>query len=213
MNVLFEDDGHLKAGIVLADNDASLQVEAASGKRLKIKAGAVLLRFAEPSAGAIMADAQSLLRELDPSFLWEVSGDGEFGFDGLAREYYGAHPTPAQATAVAMLLHASPMYFYKKGKGRYRKAPPESLQAALASVERKQREAAQIAGWVAQLLAHRLPDEFAPKLPMLLYKPDKNALEWKALSAACDASRTTRSSCWTPAARFRRRTTITTIDS
>ena len=45
-----------------------------------------------------------------------------------------------------MLLHASPMYFYKKGKGRYRKAPPESLQAALASVERKQREAAQIAG-------------------------------------------------------------------
>ena len=42
-----------------------------------------------------------------------------------------------------------PMYFYKKGKGRYRKAPPESLQAALASVERKQREAAQIAGWVA----------------------------------------------------------------
>ena len=41
MNVLFEDDGHLKAGSVLADNDASLQVEAASGKRLKIKAGAV----------------------------------------------------------------------------------------------------------------------------------------------------------------------------
>ncbi len=36
MNVLFEDDGQLKAGVVLADNDASLQVEAASGKRLKV---------------------------------------------------------------------------------------------------------------------------------------------------------------------------------
>ncbi len=82
------------------------------------------------------------------------------------------------------------MYFYKKGKGRYRKAPPESLQAALASVERKQREAAQIAGWVADLGAHRLPAEFAPKLSMLLYKPDKNALEWKALAAACDAAKT-----------------------
>ncbi len=89
-----------------------------------------------------------------------------------------------------MLLHASPMYFYKKGKGRYRKAPPESLQAALASVGRKQRESAQIAGWVAELDAHRLPPEFTPKLPMLLYKPDKNTLEWKALAAACDAART-----------------------
>ena len=190
MNVLFEDDGHLKAGSVLADNDATLQVEAASGKRLKIKAGAVLLRFTSPSAAAIMSDGQHLAAELDPTFLWEASGDGEFGFDELARDYYGAHPTPAQATAVAMLLHASPMYFYKKGKGRYRKAPPESLQAALASVERKQREAAQIAGWVADLDAHRLPAEFASKLSMLLYKLDKNTLEWKALSAACDAGKT-----------------------
>ena len=49
MHVFFEDDGQLKAGTVLADNDSSLQVEAASGKRLKVKAAAVLLRYAEPS--------------------------------------------------------------------------------------------------------------------------------------------------------------------
>jgi exoribonuclease-2 len=190
MNVLFEDDGHLKAGSVLADNDASLQVEAVSGKRLKIKSGAVLLRFASPAAGTLLLEGQGLAADLDPAFLWEASGDGEFGFEELAREYYGGHPTPAQATAVAMLLHAQPMYFYKKGKGRYRKAPPDSLRAALASVERKQREAAQAAGWVAELGAHRLPAEFRPKLDMLLYKPDKMALEWKALAAACDAART-----------------------
>jgi exoribonuclease II len=190
MNVLFEDDGQLKAGSVLADNDASLQVEAVSGKRLKIKAGAVLLRFTSPAAAAILSDGQTLSAELDPAFLWEAIGDGEFGFDELAREYYGAHPTPAQATAVAMLLHASPMYFYKKGKGRYRKAPTESLQAALASVGRKHRETAQIAGWVAELEAGRLPETFRPKVPMLLYTPDKNTLEWKALSAACEAAKT-----------------------
>jgi exoribonuclease-2 len=190
MNVLFEDDGHLKAGSVLVDNDASLQVEAASGKRLKIKTGAVLLRFEQPAAGAIMGEAQKLAAELDATFLWEASGDGEFGFDELAREYYGAYATPAQAAAIAMLLHASPMHFYKKGKGRYRKAPPESLQAALASVERKQREAARIADWVGELSAHRLPEEFRTKLSMLLYKPDKNTLEWKALAAACEAAKT-----------------------
>src|SRR6476659_4219253 len=81
MNVLFEDDGQLKAGTVLADHDASLQVEAASGKRLKIKSANVLLRFASPAAGEVMVDAQRLAAELDAGFLWEVSGDAEFGFD------------------------------------------------------------------------------------------------------------------------------------
>ncbi len=190
MNVLFEDDGQLKAGTILADNDASLQVEAVSGKRLKIKAAHVLLRFAAPGPGEAIQEGQRLAAELDPGFLWEVSSDDEFGFAELAREYYGAIPSPAQAAAVALLLHASPMHFYKKGKGRYRKAPAESLKAALASVERRAREGEQVAAWVADLTAHRLPEALGAKLAMLLYKPDKNTLEWKALAAACDALRT-----------------------
>jgi len=190
MNVLFEDDGTLKAGTVLADNDASLQVESISGKRIKIKSAHVLLRFASPGAADALSEGQSLLRDLDPEFLWEASSDDEFGFADLAREYYGATPSPAQAAAVALMLHASPMHFYKKGKGRYRRAPPEALKAALASVERKRIEAARTAEWVAELREHRLPDALRARLPMLLYAPDKNTLEWKALAAACDAMRT-----------------------
>ena len=190
MHVLFEDDGHLKAGTVLADNEASLQVEAASGKRLKVKAAAVLLRFADPSPSALQAEAQTLARELDPNFLWEVSADDEFGFADLAREYYGRAPAPPEAAAVAVALASAPMYFYKRGKGRYRKAPPDALKAALASVERKRREGEQMAAWVDELRAHRLPDALRAKLPMLLYAPDKNALEWKALAAACDSAQT-----------------------
>ena len=190
MNVLFEDDGQLKAGAVLADHDASLQVEAASGKRLKIKAGNVLLRFAAPGAAETLAQAQRLAAEIDATFLWEATGDHEFGFDELARDYYGAAPSPAQAAAVALLLSASPTHFHRKGKGRYRKAPPEALKAALASVERKKREAARADEWTADLAANRLPDAFRPKLSMLLYKPDKNALEWKALVRACETLKT-----------------------
>ena len=140
MHVLFEDDGQLKAGTVLADHDQSLQVEAISGKRQKIKAANVLLRFATPGPAETMTAAHALAADLDANFLWEAVGDGEFGFDDLAREYYGSHPAPAEAAAVAMLLASSPMHFYRKGKGRYRKAPPDALKAALASVERKQRE-------------------------------------------------------------------------
>lgn len=188
MNVLFEDDGQLKAGTLLADHDASLQVEAVSGKRQKIKSAHVLLRFAEPSPAETLARAHELVAELDPDFLWEVVPDDEFGFEELAREYYGAQPAPAQSAAVALALARAPMHFYRKGRGRFRKAPPDALKAALASVARKEREAREIAQWVADLAAHRLPQALAAKLDMLLYKPDKNAPEWKALTAACEAT-------------------------
>ena len=188
MHVFFEEDGQLKAGTVLADNDSSLQVESVSGKRLKIKAASVLLRYAEPSPAQLVAEAQRQARELDPDFLWEVSGEDDFGYTDLAREYYGHAPGPVEAAAVALALAAAPMYFYKRGKGRYRKAPAGALAAALASVERKKREAEQMAAWVGELRACRLPDAMRDKLAMLLYKPDKNTLEWKALAAASEAA-------------------------
>src|SRR5437667_2267525 len=176
MHVFFEDDGAFKAGTVLADNDSSLQVEAASGKRLKVKAANVLLRFADPSPSALLADAQAVASSIDPNFLWEVSGDREFGFADLAADYFGKAPRPAEAAGLALCLQASPMYFYKKGKGRYKAAPADALKAAQAGVERKRREAAEIANWVDSLKAHRLPEAMRDKLPMLLYKPDKLAL-------------------------------------
>ena len=190
MHVFFEDDGQLKAGTVLADNDTSLQVEAASGKRLKIKAAAVLLRFDEPSPAALNAEAQKLALELDPIFLWEVSAEDEFGFADLSREYYGRTPAAPESAAVALALANAPMYFYKRGKGRYRKAPPDALKAALASVERRKREGKQMALWEQELRVERLPEAMRAKLPMLLYHPDKNTLEWKALAGACAALQT-----------------------
>ena len=190
MHVFFEDDGAFKAGTVLADNDTSLQVEAISGKRLKLKAANVLLRFSGPAPSILLADAQAIAAGIDPDFLWEVCGESEFGFAELAAEYFGRAPAPSEAAALALRLHASPMHFYKKGKGRYKAAPPEALQAARASVERKRRETEEVAAYAAELQAHRLPPGFGEKLPMLLYKPDKLALETRALAVACESART-----------------------
>ena len=55
MYVLFEEDGAFKTATVLTDNDVSLQVETASGKRSKIKSANVLLRYKEPSPGELLA--------------------------------------------------------------------------------------------------------------------------------------------------------------
>jgi exoribonuclease-2 len=45
-----------------------------------------------------------------------------------------------------------------------------------------------VAEYVDQLQSHKLPPEFSGKLDMLLYEPDKNTLEWKALDDAAIAA-------------------------
>ncbi|MBI2313059.1 MAG: RNB domain-containing ribonuclease [Betaproteobacteria bacterium] len=189
MNVLYEEEGSFKVGAVLSDNTTSLQVEAPHGKRSKVKATAVVLRFEQPGVAEFMERAQALAAGLDPDFLWECCGQDEFGFDALARDYFGHAPDALEAAGLLIRLHGSPMHFYKKGKGRYKPAPPEALKAALASVEKKRRQAEQQANYVERLTRCELPEEFQPLLPDLLYAPDKNAVEWKALEAACAATR------------------------
>ncbi len=83
------------------------------------------------------------------------------------------------------------MHFYKKGKGRYRKAPPDALQrgARLGRAQGARRRADRRVGGGARA-QDGCPTRLRAKLPMLLYKPDKNTLEWKALAAACDARKT-----------------------
>lgn len=185
MNVFYEEDGGFKVGSILADNTASLQVEAPHGKRSKIKAANVMLRFAEPPLGEFMERAQRATDGIDLDFLWECCGTDEFGFEALGSEYFGHAPSAVEAAGLLIKLHSAPMYFYKKGKGRYKAAPEDSLKAALASVERKKRESEQMERWVTQLTSLKMPEDLMPHLNVLLYKPDRNTLECKALEQAC----------------------------
>jgi exoribonuclease-2 len=191
MNVLFEEQGDFKLGTVLADNDTSLQVETASGKRAKVKSSNVLLRFDQAAVSGFMAQAQALAEQIDLDFLWQCCGEDEFDFQTLARDYHGRAPTAVEAASLLLKLHAAPMYFYRRGKGRFKAAPEESLRAALAAVERKQRQAELQQRYVEQLCAGELPPEFEPLRERLLYKPDRNSIEAKALEAACEALKLT----------------------
>ena len=186
--VLFEEDSAFRVGTILSEAGAAFQVEAAHGKRSKVKASAVLLRFDGQSLGGFMPEAQSRAQALDPHFLWEACGGGEFGFAELAQEYYGHPPAPLEATAVALCLHANPMYFSRRGKGRYQAAPEENLKAAIAGLERKRRQQEQVDAWAGLLAAGTLPPELAGKLDLLLFKPDKMSLEWRALDQAATAA-------------------------
>ena len=188
MHLIFEEDGHFKAGSILSESDATAQVETASGKRSKIKAANILLRFAAPAPGEVMAEAETLTADLDADFLWEAAGADEFGFEALTQEYYGHTPRPAESVALLMKLHTSPIYFHKKGKGRYRPAPAETLAAAKAGLEKKRLVAERQAHLATELAAFRLPPEYSSLVPRILIAPDKNTLEYKALEDAATAS-------------------------
>jgi len=184
MNVLYEENGEFKVGTVLAEHEASLHVEAPHGKRAKVKAANVLLRFPDAGLADFLDRAARLAAEIDTDFLWEASGEPEFSFTDLAAEYHGRAPTPLEAAGILVKLHAAPVYFHRKAKGRFKAAPPDTLRAALAGLERKRRQAEQIAEWVAQLKRFELPDALRAILPQLLYGPDRNRIESKAFEQA-----------------------------
>ncbi|TFW17845.1 ribonuclease catalytic domain-containing protein [Duganella callida] len=186
MNLFFEESGDFKVGSVMQQTGEAYQVEMASGKRTKVKAKDVLLQFDKPSPAELMEQAKAIAADVDLEFLWEVAGQEEFGFAELGAEYFGHAPQPAEAAGLILSLHSSPIYFYKKGRGRYKAAPEQSLRAALAGIEKKKQQALVQAAYVEELKANRLPEAMKNIVTQLLFKPDKNSIEYKALEAACD---------------------------
>ena len=185
MQLLYEEEGALKVGTVLAQSPASYQIETLHGRRAKVKAANVLLAFEQPSGAELLAQAGRFAEGLDAGFLWECVGQREFGFAELAREYVGRDPSPAEAAGVLIKLHSAPMYFYRRGKGRFQAAPEETLKQALASVEKKKRLQEAIADWTARLARFDCPQEIAALKDELLYAPDRNKPQTKALEQAC----------------------------
>jgi exoribonuclease-2 len=82
-------------------------------------------------------------------------------------------------------LQGAPVFFRRKGRGRFQRAPLEQLQAGLAALERKQKELEQQAAWQQELVAGIFPDALKSQAKQLLFSPDKNTSAYKALIAAC----------------------------
>ena len=191
MNVFFEESGDFKVGTVLSQAGEAYQVEMPSGKRTKVKSKDVMLQFDKPDPATLLEQAKAVAADVDLEFLWEVAGQEEFGFAELGAEYFGHAPLPFEAAGLVLALHGAPIYFYKKGRGRYKAAPEQSLRAALAGIEKKKQQAIVQAGYVEELKAGRLPASMQPLVQQLLFKPDKNSIEFKALDSAASELHTT----------------------
>lgn len=185
MNLFFEESGDFKVGTVLSQQGEAFQVETPTGKRTKVRSRDVLLQFETPTAAEMIASANRLAGDIDIAFLWEVAGEEEFGVAELGHEYFGHAPKPDEAAGLLLKIAASPIYFHKKGKGRYKAAPAATLQAALAGIEKKKQQALLQQAMTDELKAGRLPEAVKAAVRQLLTRPDKNSIEYKAVEAAC----------------------------
>ena len=136
MQLLYEDGSEFRVGAVLSQAPASYQIETPHGRRAKVKASHVLMQFERPAGAELMAQAQQYAASIDTDFLWQCCGAREFDFRELARDYVGREPTPVEAAGLLLKLHAAPMYFYRRGRGRFQAAPEDTLRHAIAGVEK-----------------------------------------------------------------------------
>ena len=184
MYALFDDAGRFHAGRLMSEAESSVQVELDSGKRVKVKSANVMLRFEKPAPAELMASAQALAAQMDLNLAWEFAPEGDFGFADLAREYFDAKAGPEPQAAALFALFEAPHYFRRLGRGLFKKAPEETVKAALLGIERKKRQAAQIEAWAAELVAGQCPAPVREQLFRILFKPDKNGPEYKAVVEA-----------------------------
>jgi exoribonuclease II len=89
-----------------------------------------------------------------------------------------------------MCLFNSPHYFRRAGKGRFKKASAEIVQQALAAIEKKKQITLQIGQWAQALAAGGCPEPIKAQLYKILFKPDKNAPEYKAVVEASRSTQT-----------------------
>jgi len=188
MYLLFEETGKFLAGRMLSEADTSAQVELDSGKRVKVKAANILLKFEKPSPADLMAGAQSVAAGMELDMAWEFAPEGDFGFAELARDYFSEHATLEQQAGTLMALYDAPHYFRRAGKGRFKKASADILAQALAAIEKKKQMVLQIASWVKDLSEGTCPQPIRDQLYKILFKPDKNAPEYKAVVEASRAT-------------------------
>ena len=189
MNIFYEESGQFKVAAIVQKNDATYQVDNQHGKRTKVKANNVFAEF-DGDMAAFLENAQAQAADIDTDLLWEVCGEEEFSAEAIAEEYFGHAPTKTELAATLIALYAAPMYFYKKAKGVFKAAPEETLKQALAAIERKKQQDAQIDAWAEALKRGEMPSEIAADLKTILHAPDKQSLTYKAFTKAADALKT-----------------------
>jgi exoribonuclease-2 len=125
MHVLYEEDGAFRTASYSGRQRQLLAGRDGFRKAQQDQGGQRSAALRRTGADALLEQAEALAARIEQEFLWECLGDGEFSFADFANDYFGHVATAVEASALLLALHSAPVYFHRKGKGRFRKAPPK----------------------------------------------------------------------------------------
>ena len=160
MNVLYEEDGDLKVGAVLAAAPASFQVESPHGRRSQGEGGE---RAAVASSGprggrAARRGASKFAAELDTDFSGSAAAAREFGFAGAGARVRRPRADAGRGGGRAAQAALGADVLLPPGQGaasRRRRRTRSSSRSP--GVEKKKRVQEQIAAWAERARAVRVP--------------------------------------------------------
>jgi exoribonuclease-2 len=185
MHVLFEEAGKFLAGRVMSEAEASSQVELDSGKRVKVKAANVLLKFEKPAPAELLAAGQRPWPSIELELAWEFAPDERIRLCRPGARLFQRQRTLAQQAGALFRLFEAPHYFRRAGKGRFKKAPAEIVQGRLLAASRRKRSSPRRSPpGPGELAAGQCPAPMREQLYKILFKPDKNGPEYKAVVEA-----------------------------
>ena len=146
------------AGRVLSEAEASAQVELDTGKRVKVKAANIVLRFEKPAPARAAGRSAALAAGIDLDLAWEFAPEGEFGFAELAADYFSAQPTLAQqAAALLRAVRGAALLPPRRQGPLSRRRRPRSCSRRWPRSRRRSRCRRRSAEWAAELAAGELP--------------------------------------------------------
>ncbi len=73
MHALFEEAGKFQAGRILSEAESSAQIELDTGKRVKVKAANILMKFDKPAPAELLAKGRELAATSDLDLAWEFA--------------------------------------------------------------------------------------------------------------------------------------------
>ena len=189
MFVLFEEAGKFMAGRVLSEAEASAQVELDSGKRVKVKAANILIKFEKPAPAELMAQAARRWRR--PSS-WSWPGSSRPRTNSALPTWRAtiSAPTPRWRSRPARCFACSRRRTTSAApaRGVSRRRRPRSCSRRWPPSRRRRSSCSRLPTGSAELGAGRCPQPIREQLYKILFKPDKNAPEYKAVVEASRAT-------------------------
>jgi exoribonuclease II len=133
-------------------------------------------------------DFEAAIAGIDIELLWEYAPEEGVELSDLAKEYF-SHVGACEIFALLHVLFENPIYFLRKNDV-WQKASIEQLNQAKAAVLKRQEQDALKQSYQNQLLAGELPKDFEGLVFELLFQPNKNSIEFKALDAVAKLKNT-----------------------